>query len=108
MGLCPIHVHDLPLCRLLFETASVLRQGDLLLEDRGFLDGETITFLKQQRHIDVMVPLKSTMLSYQEAMQLAELQDAWQPHPSRDAQHIAFVKGVDHMWEGVTLPSMPV
>ena len=100
VGLCPIQVHDLPLCRLFFETASVLRQGDLLLEDRGFLDGETITFLKQQRHIDVIVPLKSTMLSYKEAVQLAELQDAWQPHPSRDAQHIAFVKGVDHMWEG--------
>jgi hypothetical protein len=72
VGLCPIQVHDLPLCRLFFETASVLRQGDLLLEDRGFVDGETITLLKQQRHVDVIVPLKSTMLSYTEAVQLAE------------------------------------
>jgi hypothetical protein len=72
VGLCPIEVHDLPLCRLFFETASVLRQGDLLLEDRGFVDGETITLLKQQRHVDVIVPLKSTMLSYTEAVQLAE------------------------------------
>jgi hypothetical protein len=100
VGLCPIQVHDVPVCRLLFETAPVLRTGDLLLEDRGFLDGETITSLKQQRYIDVIVPLKSTMLSYKEAVQLAELQDAWQPHPSRDDQHIAFVKGVDHMWDG--------
>ena len=30
VGLCPIQVHDLPLCRLFFETASVLRKGDLL------------------------------------------------------------------------------
>src|SRR5215471_18217134 len=73
VGLCPIHVHDLPLCRLFFETASVLRPGDLLLEDRGFVDGATITFLKRQRHVDVIVPLKSNMLSYQEAVQLAEL-----------------------------------
>jgi hypothetical protein len=104
VGLCPIHVHDLPACRLLFETAPVLRPGDLLLEDRGFLDGGTITMLKQQRHVDVIVPLKSTMLSYTEAVQLAELQEAWQPHPSRDHQHIAFVKGVDHLWAECRVP----
>jgi hypothetical protein len=107
-GLCPMQGHDLPLCRLFFETAPVLRKGDLLLEDQGFLDGETITCLKRQRHIDVIVPLKSTMLSYKEAVPLAELQDAWQPPPSRDDQHLAFVKGVDHMWEGGTVLSMPV
>jgi hypothetical protein len=104
VGLCPIQVHDLPVCRLFFETAPVLRQGDLLLEDRGFVDGETMTFLKQQRHVDVIVPLKSTMLSYHEAVQLAELQSAWQPHPSRDNQHIAFVKGVDHVWDACQVP----
>src|SRR2546428_833374 len=104
VGLCPIHVHDLPVCRLLFETAPVLRQGDLLLEDRGFVDGETITLLKQQRHVDVIVPLKSTMLSYQEAVQLAKLHDVWQPHPSREQQHIAFVQGVEHLWEACQVP----
>jgi hypothetical protein len=104
MGLAPIQVHDLPLCRLFFETAPVLRAGDLLLEDRGFVDGETITFLKQQRHVDVIVPLKSNMLSYHEAVQLAILQDAWQPHPSREKQHIAFVQGVEHLWEECQVP----
>jgi hypothetical protein len=104
VGLCPMQVHDLPACRLLFETAPVLRRGDLLLEDRGFLDGATITLLKQQRHVDVIVPLKSTMLSYTEAVQLAKLQDAWQPHPSRDHQHIAFVTGVDHLWAECRVP----
>jgi hypothetical protein len=90
----------LPVCRLFFETAPVLRKGDLLAEDLGFLDDKTITFLKQQRHIDVIVPLKSKMLSHKEEVQLAELQGEWQPHPSRDHQHIAFVKGVDHLWDG--------
>jgi len=104
VGLCPIQVHDLPVCRLFFETAPVLRPGDLLLEDRGFVDGATLTFLKQQRHVDVIVPLKSTMLSYHEAVQLAELQSAWQPHPSRDSQHIAFVQGVDHVWDACQVP----
>jgi Transposase DDE domain len=104
VGLCPIQVHDLPLCRLFFETAPVLRQGDLVVEDRGFVDGETISFLKQQRHVDVIVPLKSTMLSYQEAVQLANLQETWQPHPSREHQHIAFVKGIEHLWEACKVP----
>lgn len=104
VGLSPIHVHDLPLCRLFFETAPVLRAGDLILEDRGFVDGETIPLLKRQRHVDVIVPLKSNMLSYQEAIQLAELHDAWQPHPSRDQQRIAFVQGVDHRWDECKVP----
>lgn len=104
VGLCPIQVHDVSLCEALFKTAQVLRAGDLLLEDRGFVDGETITYLKQQRQVDVIVPLKSTMLSYQEAVQLAELQDAWQPHPSRDQQHIALVKRVEHVWDGCQAP----
>ena len=56
LGLCPRQVHDLPRGRLLFETASVLRKGDFLVEDRGFLDGATITWLQQQRHVDVIVP----------------------------------------------------
>jgi hypothetical protein len=104
VGLAPIQVHDLPLCRLFFETAPVLRAGDLVLEDRGFVDGKTLTFLKQQRRVDVIVPLKSTMLSYHEAVQLAALQDEWQPHPARDHQHIAFVKGVDHLWDACQVP----
>jgi len=58
-----MHVHDLPACRLLFETAPVLRQGDGFLDDRGFLDGATITWRKQQRHVEVMVPWKATMRS---------------------------------------------
>jgi hypothetical protein len=81
-----------------------LRKGDLLLEDRGVVDGDTLTVLKQRRHVDVIVPLKSTMLSYAEAVQLAELQATWQPHPSRDHQHIAFVKGVEHLWAACQVP----
>ena len=63
VGLCPLHVHDWPACRLLCETAPVLRPGDLLLEDRGCLDGATITLLKHQRHVEVIGPLQSKMVS---------------------------------------------
>jgi hypothetical protein len=104
VGLCPMQGHDWPVCRLLFETAPVLRQGDLLWEDRGFVDGATLTFLKQQRHVAGIVPLKATMLASREAVQLAALHNAWPPHPSRDSQHIAFVQGVDQVWDACQVP----
>jgi hypothetical protein len=104
VGLCPIQVHDVALCDPFFKTAAVLRAGDLLLEDRGFVDGEMLSYLKQQRQVDVIVPLKSTMLSYQEAVQLAQLQAQWQGHPTREDQQIAFVKGVEHVWDGCRVP----
>jgi DDE family transposase len=96
----PIQVHDLELCRRLLKTSPVLRAGDLLLEDRGFLDGATITDLKKRRRVDVIVPLKSDMLAYQEAVSLALMAGQWQEHPSRSEQQIAWVKGVEHVWEG--------
>jgi hypothetical protein len=104
VGLSPIHVHDLPLCRLCFETAPVLRAGDLRWEERGFGDGDTLTCLKRQRHVEVMVPLQATRLSSQEAVPLAERHNAWQPHPSRDQQHMACVQGVAHLWHACKGP----
>ena len=37
-------------------------------------------------------------------MQLAQLQAHWQDHPSREHQQIAFVKGVEHVWDGCQVP----
>jgi hypothetical protein len=37
-------------------------------------------------------------------VQLAALQDEWQPHPARDHQHIALVKGGDHLWDACQVP----
>ena len=104
VGLSPSHVHDLPACRLLLETAPVLRAGELGLADRGCVDGATRTFLKHERHGEVMGPLKAHRLSYQEAGQLAELQETWQPQPSRDRQPIAFVKEVEPLWDACQVP----
>jgi len=38
------------------------------------------------------------MLATQEAIQLAEMADQWEAHPSRADQTIVFVRGVEHMW----------
>jgi Transposase DDE domain len=104
VALSAIQVHDLALCRPVLEEAPVLRAGDLLLEDRGFLDGATVSALKRQRQVDVIIPLKANMLATQEAIQLAAMADKWQPHPARAAQTIALVRGVEHMWTECEVP----
>lgn len=100
-----IQTHDSRLCGPMLRESKVLRAGDLLLEDRGLLDGATITHLKRERGVDVIVPLRCDMLSYQEAVKLAEMAGQWERHPSREHQQIAFVRGVEHVWDecGVTL-----
>src|SRR6266436_1033551 len=104
VALSAIQVHDMALCRPLLAEAPVLRAGDLLLEDRGFIDGATISHLKRQRHVDVIIPLKANMLATQEAMQLAAMADKWQAHPTRADQTIALVRGVEHMWTECAVP----
>jgi hypothetical protein len=104
VALSAIQVHDMALCRPVLEAAPVLRAGDLLLEDRGFLDGATVSDLKRKRRVDVIIPLKANMLATQEAMQLAEMAGTWQTHPSRPDQTIALVRGVEHMWAECEVP----
>src|SRR5437867_3263367 len=104
VAMSAIQVHDMALCRPLLAEAPVLRAGDLLLEDRGFLDGATLSALKHKRQVDVILPLKANMLATQEAIQLAEMADQWQAHPSRAEQTIALVRGVEHMWSECEVP----
>ena len=98
-----IAVHDLKLCRPLLESRRVLRAGDLLIEDRGFLDGGMLSYLKSQRQVDVIVPLKANMLAYKEAVQLAQIANTWEPHPSRPDQQIAFVQALPKVWDECTV-----
>jgi hypothetical protein len=81
VALAAIQVPDVALWRPLLEKAPVLRAGDLLLEDRGFIDGTTWTHVKRKRRVDVIMPLKANMFATQEAIQLAETADKWEPHP---------------------------
>ena len=104
VAMSAIQVHDLALCRPLLAEAPVLRAGDLLLEDRGFLDGVTVSALKRQRRVDVILPLKANMLAAQEAIALAAMADQWQAHPTRADQRIALVRSVEHMWTECTVP----
>jgi hypothetical protein len=104
VALSAIQVHDMALGRPLLEQALVLRPGDLLLEERGFLDGATLSELKRTRQGDVIIPLKAHMLATQEAIALAELADKWDVHPSRAEPTMAWVRGVEHRWPECHVP----
>jgi hypothetical protein len=103
VAVAPIQDHDLEVCRALLRGSRVLRAGDLLLEDHGFMDGSLISVLKSTRQVDVIVPLRSKMAAFDEAVRLAEQAGQWQCHPSRAQQQIAFVPGVEHVWENCTV-----
>lgn len=99
-----IQTHDCKLCEAMLKNCTAFRAGDLLLEDRGFLDGAMISYLKREMGVDVIVPLRHGMLSYEEAVKLATMARQWQPHPTREKQQIAFVKGVEHVWDECEVP----
>ncbi len=97
--MAPMQDHDVEVCRSMLTQSPVFRAGDLLLEDHGFMDGQLISQRKRERQVDVIVPRRSNMVAFDEAVRFAEMAGAWQRHPSRSTQQIAFVPGVEHVWE---------
>ena len=49
-----------------------------LIIDRGYIDGEFLGTMKRDHGVDVLIPLKSSMSSYQDAVAIAERQNAWE------------------------------
>jgi hypothetical protein len=96
--------HDMAACRPLLTQAPVLRAGALRLEDRGCIDGATLSELKRTRKVEVIIALKANMLATQEAMQLAVLAHRWDAPPSRAEQRMAWGRGVEHRWPECHVP----
>jgi hypothetical protein len=101
-----IQVHDLTLCNDLLMTSPYLKSGDMVIEDRGFLDGKTISNLKKERKVDVTIPLRSDMLAYEDSLVTAYHLDSgeWEYHPTREKQEIKFIEHADYMWEECSVP----
>jgi hypothetical protein len=98
----PINVHDLTLCKDMLMTTPHLKPGDMVIKDRGFLDGETISRLKKERKVDVILPLRSDMVAYADSLTTAYHPDSsgtWEEHPTREKQQIKRVERVDWMWD---------
>jgi hypothetical protein len=100
-----IQEHDLSVTHDLVRQTPHLHPGDMLIEDRGFIDAATINHLKMQRQVDVCTGLRSDMLLLRGAIAQANGNPgAWQAHPTRKGQQIQRVEGVGWMWEGLLVP----
>lgn len=105
IGWGSIEQSDLTLTHDLVRTSPHLRPGDMLLEDRGFVDGATISHLKSERSVDVCTGLKSNMNLFKAAVVQANAQPGnWQPHPTRKHQQIQQVSGLSGLWAELNVP----
>ena len=94
-----LNVHDFKLCKDMLHNTTVLKPGDILVYDRGFLDRDIINFLKTERGVDIYIPLKRNMDIYQMAVSTAKFENKWEQHPTRAEQKIAFVERLSNFWE---------
>src|SRR5207302_3878366 len=100
---------DLTLSQPLLKDSTHLQPGELLIEDRGFLCGETISWLKRDRQVDVVTGLNADMLAFRLALARAGSRPKrWEPHPTRPKQQIQAVGDVSAVWESCTVPLQTV
>lgn len=95
-----INIHDSKLSEQMLKVSPMLKAGDILINDRGFLSREMINYMKAERKVDTYVPLKKNMESYKIAVDEAIYNNNWKPHPNkkRKNQYIALVKDLGEHW----------
>lgn len=93
-------IHDLKLSEDMVKTTPVLKPGDILINDRGFISRELLNYLKLKRNVDTYIPLKCDMDAYGEAVFGAKQQNDWIPHPNKNRkdQYISLVSGMGLYW----------
>ena len=96
-----LKTHDLELCRQMLTKTSCFKEGDILINDRGFLSREMVNYLKTERKVDSYLPAKENMFLFQDAVRLAVSCGKWQNHPNkkRKNQRIQLIKDLGSMWE---------
>lgn len=104
-----ISTHDLKLSEEMLKTTPVLKPGDILINDRGFISRELLNYLKLKREVDTYIPLRKDMEAYTQAVFGAKEQNDWKPHPNkkRKNQVISSVSGMGLYWESEN-PKMDV
>ncbi len=90
LTIVPIQVHELNAAKEMVETFP-FEVGARLIMDRGFISGEWITHLKQERKVEVFVPLRRNMDATQTAVSTADNRETWNDHPTRKGQKVADV-----------------
>ena len=96
-----ISAHDLTLSEEMIRETSVLKPGDILINDRGFISRELLNYLKLKREVDTYIPLRKDMVAYEQAVLAAKDQNDWKPHPNkkRKNQSSSSISGMGLYWE---------
>jgi hypothetical protein len=92
--------HDLKVSENIIYNSPYLKPGDILINDRGYVSRKNINMLKNDKHVDVFVPLKSNMNAYKESIKIAEESNNWTKHPNskRKGQEITMVQSIGCFW----------
>lgn len=93
-----LNTHDLTLSKEMLMTSPVLKSGDILINDRGFISRDIINYLKVQRNVDTYVPLRKDMVSFEIAVQSAKVQNNWLQNPKYARQKITLITGLGEYW----------
>lgn len=95
-----INIHDSKLSEEMLKVSPMLKAGDILINDRGFLSRDMINYLKTERKVDTYVPLKKNMEAYKIAIDEAKYNNDWKIHPNkkRKNQYITLVKDLSEHW----------
>lgn len=94
-----LKTHDLNLTKEMIKNSKVFKEGDILINDRGFLDRDLINYMKNERKVDTYVPLRTNMTAYEVAVTAAQSYGEWEDHPSRENQKICLVSDLGIYWE---------
>jgi len=97
-----IKQHDLELSREMVLNSKMLKPGDILINDRGFISRDLMNQLKNERKVDTYIPLKSNMEAFEQAVSIVNEENKWKAHPNkkRKKQKIAFVGSLGSYWRG--------
>jgi hypothetical protein len=95
-----INTHDLELSKDMLLNNEALKEGDSLIQDRGFISREMVNLLKNTRKVDVYMPIRKNMVIYEQAVKIAREQDNWQSHPNkkRKDQEVQLVCELGGFW----------
>lgn len=94
MKFAPINDHDLKVGKQLVAEFN-FEEGSLLTMDKGFIDSEWITELKNNRGINICMPLKNNSEITTFAKAESIYKNEWKPHPTREGQRIREINGDD-------------
>lgn len=99
-----IKPHDLELCRDMLLNSKCLKNGDILINDRGFISRDVMNSLKLEKQVDTYIPAKKNMTIYEEAIKIAISENKWEKHPNkkRKTQKIHLVKDLGMFWTSDT------